>query len=158
TLAGNRVPVAVVQRTGHALVGGTARDEGIGDEVVAVEQAGGDIRMRGQDAGVEDRHHHAFTLRLVPGRLRVDATDGVVEVPLVLRVVLVVGHQQRLLQAVDVGRLHRRVGGNLGAHALDLHRRQLAAHAQQVGTGTEPAHVGNLRGGAAAACIGGRRQ
>ncbi|KAG1550028.1 hypothetical protein G6F50_013309 [Rhizopus delemar] len=143
-------PVAIVLRTGYAIIGRAARGLRVADEVVAFQQVADQVRMLRQDAGVDHRHHDALALRNVPRRRCVDAADRVVQVPLVLLIEGIVRHQCRLHVAgtqlgaaqlhVRFGVLHRRVGLQFLQHALQFGRGQAALHADQVRAGGEPAH------------------
>ncbi|KAG0930729.1 hypothetical protein G6F31_016957 [Rhizopus arrhizus] len=63
-------PVAIVLRTGYAIIGRAARGLRVADEVVAFQQVADQVRMLRQDAGVDHRHHDALALRNVPRRRR----------------------------------------------------------------------------------------
>ncbi len=97
-------PIAEVQCAGHTLGRGATREERIGDEVVAGEQIAGQIRVIGQDAGIQYRHYDAFALRCFPGLRDVDATHRVDEMPLI-------GLQQRIVRQCAAGlqRIHAQI-------------------------------------------------
>src|SRR5690606_23103324 len=76
-------PVPVVVGARHAGVGCAARDERVGNEVVALQHVCVHVGVR-HDAGVEYRHHHAFASRCVPRGRGGDAAGRVMQVPLVL--------------------------------------------------------------------------
>ncbi|MNI40331.1 hypothetical protein D3C73_945490 [compost metagenome] len=146
-LVGRFHPVAVVGGTRCAAIVRAARGFLVTDEIVAFQQVAAEVRHARQDAGIEHGDHDALALREVPRGRGVHTTGGVEEVPLVLRVVGVVGHQCRLrvggtqvrtLQA-HVGHrvLHRRIGIQFSQHLLHVGRAQLGLQADQVATGTE---------------------
>ncbi len=156
-------PVTVVECTRHAAIGGTTRAAGLADEVVALQQgAGGEIRVLGQDAGIEHGHHDALALRDVPCGRCVHATDRVVEVPVVALVVRIVGHEAgrriglrdgvRTRRRRGIDRIHDGVGHRIfdgrvslqfAQHLVQFGARDPSLQADQIGTDAQLA--GHLR-------------
>lgn len=130
------VPVARVGRVAVAPVA-VDRDRGVGDEVVARDDVGGEVGV-GDVAGVDDGDGHAAAGRGVPGAGHAHAGGGLEEVPL-LAVLGVVRVGLRLVEAVrhDVGDL--RVGLVLGDDVGDIGLAQLLAEVDQRGAGAEAA-------------------
>ncbi len=136
-------PIPVIQRTWRTCIGGTSRDVRAGDEVVALQQIAGQVRMPRQDAGIDDRHDHALALGGGPGCRRIDATDRIGEMPLIARQQRVVGQAasaalQRIHARVDLRILHCRIRLQcahqaVGVAAAQWHGQpdQLAAHRQR---------------------------
>src|SRR5690606_25164387 len=80
-------PVALVPAARHAVVTVAARDPPVADHVVA----GDHVRMQVEgvldNAGVDDRDHHALAGGDVPAFLGANSADRIMEVPLVLLVI-----------------------------------------------------------------------
>ncbi|MNM67853.1 hypothetical protein D3C81_793960 [compost metagenome] len=139
-------PVTDVPAADNAVVGGTARHALVADHVVAGNDGGLQVRVALRDAGVDHRHHHAFTLRDIPRSGCVDAAECVVEIPLRRGLRIVRGEVRVLsghvvIQAIDFHAFHggvglqltdelRRLGRIERPRGLD-HRPAWAGHATQ---------------------------
>ena len=140
-----RARTASVGRGPIALIGGivvtpvaVACDGGVGDEVVAGQHVGGQVRMRG-DAGIDHRHHDALAGGAVPGRADIEAGGGGSHRPLLWQAG-VVGRQQRPHQHVHFHPLDGRVGGKPAHQAFRVDPVQAPIGHQQHRAGTEPTH------------------
>ena len=91
-------------------------DERVGDEVITLQDVGGEIGMRAI-ARVDHRDHHSGAGGLVPGRRRVDAAGGFEVVPLLV-VARIVGRQRVTQDAVGLGVLDVRIAGGDVARQL----------------------------------------
>ena len=137
--ARHRIPVALVARIGIAQVA-IAGHEGVADEVVAGQDVRIQVAVRG-DARVQHRDHDARAGRTVPGRRQVDATDRILEVPLILVVVGVVGHQARITARVHFDEFDIGIRRQLAQQAFGLHAIQLARGLHQFRADAEAAQL-----------------
>jgi len=134
----------LVERVGIAQVA-IARHEGIADEIVAGQDVRIEIAVR-RDAGVEYGDHHARAGRIVPGGRQVDAAGRILEVPLIMVVEAVVGHQPRIAARVHLDELRVRIGRQLAQQALGLDAVQLARGLHQFRANAQAAQFRRTHG------------
>src|SRR5207342_3674654 len=132
--------VAVVERARHAVVGGAARDERIGDEVVTLQQVRVEVGVR-HHARVQVRDDHAIALRRIPRHVGANAAVGVVQVPLLGDEGIVeVPPRGGLHHAIHFDGLHGGVGLELGDDLVEFRLGELALELHQVATALERTH------------------
>ena len=158
------LPVTKVPAAWNATVLGPTRHARVADHVVTRDHVVLQVQRPLHDAGVEHRHHDALAGGDLPGLLGANATCGIVEVPLVLRVVRVVRRRGRAhrahvpVQQVGFRRDHGRVGRQFAQEGRRLRRAQRPRGGDHVPAGRRGAtqHLRGHRG--ACACVRGGLQ